>query len=115
MSAKPGQRIVVESETVGTPTREGEILEIIQGAVSVRYRVRWADGHESIFSPSGGAAKVLGGSASGARSTGAKTTGTTARAKTTGTTARAKTTGTTARAKASRAKPRTTKRARGKR
>ena len=72
MNVKPGQWIVVESETVGTPTREGEILEIIQGQVSVRYRVRWADGHESIFSPSGGAAKVLGGPAGRAGSPGPK-------------------------------------------
>jgi Domain of unknown function (DUF1918) len=60
MSGKQGQRIVVESETVGTPNREGEILEVIEGQVAIRYRVRWADGHESIFSPSGGAAKILG-------------------------------------------------------
>ncbi len=59
MIGKPGDRIVVESESVGTPTREGEILEAIQGVVGVRYRVRWADGHESIFTPSGGAARIV--------------------------------------------------------
>lgn len=59
MTGKPGERIEVESEAVGQPTREGEILEVIQGEVGIRYRVRWADGHESIFSPSGGAAKIV--------------------------------------------------------
>ncbi len=59
MNGKPGQRIVVESESVGTPDREGEILEVIQGEVGIRYRVRWVDGHESVFTPSGGAAKIL--------------------------------------------------------
>jgi len=59
MAAKTGDRIVVESEAVGQPTREGEILEVLKGEVAVRYRVRWADGHETIFSPSGGAAKIL--------------------------------------------------------
>jgi hypothetical protein len=59
MNGKPGQRIVVESESVGTPDREGEILEVIQGEVGIRYRVRWADGHESVFTPSGGAAKIF--------------------------------------------------------
>jgi len=59
MAGKTGDRIVVESESVGQPTREGEILEVIKGEVAVRYRVRWADGHETIFSPSGGAAKIL--------------------------------------------------------
>ena len=54
MDAKVGDRIVVESETVGTPTREGEILEVIEGEVGVRYRVRWHDGHETVFTPSGG-------------------------------------------------------------
>ncbi|HEY1331032.1 MAG TPA: DUF1918 domain-containing protein [Actinomycetota bacterium] len=56
---KAGDRIVVESESVGTPTREGEVLEIIEGSVSVRYRVRWSDGHESIFSPSVGSATIF--------------------------------------------------------
>lgn len=58
MGAKKGDHIVVESEAVGTPTREGEILEVISGTVTVRYRVRWDDGHESTFTPSGGSARV---------------------------------------------------------
>lgn len=59
MSAKVGDRIEIESETVGTPTREGEILEVMQGQVGVRYRVRWRDGHESVFTPSGGTARII--------------------------------------------------------
>lgn len=59
MSAKAGDRIEIESETVGTPTREGEIVEVIQGAISVRYRVRWGDGHESVMTPSGGTARII--------------------------------------------------------
>ena len=59
MTQKVGDRIVVESEQVGQPTREGEILEIIEGAVNLRYRVRWADGHESIFTPSVGSARIV--------------------------------------------------------
>ncbi|HEX9410986.1 MAG TPA: DUF1918 domain-containing protein [Actinomycetota bacterium] len=59
MQGKVGDRILVESESVGTPTREGEVLEVIEGSVSVRYRVRWADGHESVFTPSVGSAKIL--------------------------------------------------------
>jgi len=58
VSAKKGDHIVVESEAVGTPTREGEILEVVVGSVSVRYRVRWSDGHESTFTPSGGSARI---------------------------------------------------------
>jgi len=59
MIGKVGDRIIVESESVGTPTREGEILEVIEGGVGVRYRVRWSDGHESIFSPAGGSARII--------------------------------------------------------
>ena len=56
--AKKGDHIVIDSEAVGTPTREGEILEVVSGSVSVRYRVRWSDGHESTFTPSGGSARI---------------------------------------------------------
>ena len=59
MVAKIGDRIVVESESVGTPTREGEVLEVIEGEVGVRYRVRWQDGRQTVFTPSGGAAKIV--------------------------------------------------------
>lgn len=59
MSAKAGDRIEIESEAVGTPVREGEIVEVIQGAISVRYRVRWLDGHESVMTPSGGTARII--------------------------------------------------------
>ena len=59
MQAKAGDRIIVESETVGTPTRQGEVLEVIQGEVGVRYRVRWEDGHESTFTPSAGSVRVI--------------------------------------------------------
>ena len=59
MLGKVGDRIVVESESVGQPTREGEILEVIEGQVGLRYRVRWEDAHESVFTPSGGAARII--------------------------------------------------------
>lgn len=59
MMGKKGDRIVVESAQVGQPAREGEILEAMQGAVGVRYRVRWSDGHESIFTPKVGVARIV--------------------------------------------------------
>jgi hypothetical protein len=59
MTAKRGDHIVLESQSVGTPTREGEILEVIAGEIGVRYRVRWQDGHESVLTPSGGSARVV--------------------------------------------------------
>jgi len=61
MEGKVGDRILVESESVGTPIREGEVLEVIEGSVGVRYRVRWTDGHESVFTPSVGSARIVSG------------------------------------------------------
>lgn len=55
---KPGDRIVVESESVGTPERRGEILEIVEGSLAVSYRVKWDDGHESLVQPAAGAFRL---------------------------------------------------------
>src|SRR2546429_4240369 len=60
-TGKLGDRIVVDSGSVGQPVREGEVLEVVEGSVSVRYRVRWADGHESVFTPSVGSARIVSG------------------------------------------------------
>ena len=43
----------------GSPPREGEILEVIQGAVSVSYRVQWADGRQTLIAPSLGVARIV--------------------------------------------------------
>ncbi|HEY6057096.1 MAG TPA: DUF1918 domain-containing protein [Candidatus Limnocylindrales bacterium] len=59
MTAKIGDRLVVESEKVGHPTREGEILEVIESPLGTRYQVRWDDGHESTFRPTGGSARIV--------------------------------------------------------
>lgn len=59
MDVRIGDRIAVETERVGQPEREGEVLEVIHGAAGVSIRVRWSDGHESIFRPAAGAVRVL--------------------------------------------------------
>jgi hypothetical protein len=59
MTARTHDRIVVESEKVGRPAREGEILEIIEASYGTRYRVAWDDGHESTFRPSAGSAQIV--------------------------------------------------------
>jgi hypothetical protein len=56
---KAGDRLLVESERVGTPAREGEILEVLTTAAGVHYRVRWDDGHETTFYPSGATVKII--------------------------------------------------------
>jgi Domain of unknown function (DUF1918) len=59
MPAEPRDLIVIDSPQVGSPPREGEVLEVIQGEVSLSYRVQWADGHQSLITPTGGAARII--------------------------------------------------------
>jgi len=63
MTARVGDRIVVESEKVGQAPREGVILEVIEASYGIRYRVRWDDGHESTIRPSAGSARIIEGPA----------------------------------------------------
>jgi hypothetical protein len=56
--AKKGDLIVVNAARVGGPPREGEILEVVEGELRVQYRVRWNDGHESLFAPAAGSARI---------------------------------------------------------
>lgn len=55
MEAHEGDRIVIESNRVGSRARAGEILEVDLHEDGPSYRVRWEDGHESIFYPTSGA------------------------------------------------------------
>lgn len=54
-----GDRLIVESEHVGQPPREGEILEVLGDGQNVHYAVRWEDGHKSTFFPSLGSSSIL--------------------------------------------------------
>ena len=59
MPVKIGDRIVIESERVGTAPREGEILELIDSSAGPRYRVLWDDGHETTIRPAAGSASIV--------------------------------------------------------
>lgn len=52
MELKPGDRVVAESESTERPPRHGRVEEVLGEG---RYRIRWDDGHESIYTPSAGA------------------------------------------------------------
>jgi hypothetical protein len=62
MEARVGDRIVVESRKVGDARRSGAVIEVLSGPGNNHYRVRWDDGHESIFYPSSDATVQRGGS-----------------------------------------------------
>jgi hypothetical protein len=51
MHANVGDEIVVDAMRPGEPKREGEILEILDRGDVRHYRVRWDDGHETLFFP----------------------------------------------------------------
>ena len=51
MHAKQGDRIVVETGTLDAVRRHGEVLEVIGQGEREHYRVRWQDGHESVYVP----------------------------------------------------------------
>jgi hypothetical protein len=57
MTAQSGDLIVVESERVAQAARRGVIEEVLQEQPA-RFRVRWEDGHTSVFAPAAGAAKI---------------------------------------------------------
>jgi Domain of unknown function (DUF1918) len=55
MAFQAGDHIIVESESTEQPARKGIIEEVVRKEPSPRYRIRWDDGHESIYTPAGGA------------------------------------------------------------
>jgi hypothetical protein len=55
MKLEVGNRVKVESESTERSPRTGVIEEVIRAARSPRYRIRWDDRHESIYTPAAGA------------------------------------------------------------
>ena len=51
MHANRGDQIVIETGTLDTPRRHGEVVEVIGQGEREHYRVRWQDGHESVYFP----------------------------------------------------------------
>jgi hypothetical protein len=52
---KPGDRVTVESESTERRPRTGVIKEVVRGEPKPRYRIRWDDGRESVYTPAAGA------------------------------------------------------------
>jgi Domain of unknown function (DUF1918) len=55
LELKVGDRVKAESESTERPARMGVIEEVLGDGSSPRYRIRWDDGHESIYTPAAGA------------------------------------------------------------
>jgi hypothetical protein len=51
MHATIGDQIVIEATIVDRSRRHGEVLDVLGVGDTEHYRVRWQDGHESIFYP----------------------------------------------------------------
>ncbi len=58
MAFEVGERVVAESESTDRRPRPGVIEEVLRGDPSPRYRIRWDDSHESIYTPASGALRA---------------------------------------------------------
>jgi len=58
MAFKVGKRVVAESASTHRRPRPGVIEEVLRGDPSPRYRIRWDDGHETIYTPASGALRA---------------------------------------------------------
>lgn len=55
MDLEIGDRVAAESESTERAPRQGTVEERLGDSRSPRYRIRWDDGHESIYTPAAGA------------------------------------------------------------
>jgi hypothetical protein len=58
MEFNVGDRVEAESESTERPPRVGVVEEVLKGEPPPRYRIRWDDGHESVYTPSAGALRL---------------------------------------------------------
>jgi len=58
MAFEVGKRVVAESESMDRRPRSGVVEEVLRGDPAARYRIRWDDGHESIYTPASGALRA---------------------------------------------------------
>jgi Domain of unknown function (DUF1918) len=55
MDLQVGDRVGLEPESTERTPRQGTVEEKLGNGSSPRYRIRWDDGHESIYTPASGA------------------------------------------------------------
>jgi hypothetical protein len=54
MAFEVGTTVVCNAQSTSRGPRPGVIEEVLRGEPAPRYRVRWEDGRESIYTPAGG-------------------------------------------------------------
>lgn len=58
MAFEVGTPVVTQAGSTTRGPRLGVIEEVLRGEPSPRYRVRWDDGHESVYTPASGSLKA---------------------------------------------------------
>ncbi len=58
MAFEVGERVLAESESTDRRPRPGVVEEVLRGDPSPRDRIRWDDGHETIYTPASGALRA---------------------------------------------------------
>ena len=53
-----GDPVIAEAESTNRAPRKGVVEEVLRGEPHPRYRIRWEDGHETIYTPAAGALGV---------------------------------------------------------
>jgi hypothetical protein len=54
MAFEVGTPVVTQAGSTSRGPRPGVIEEVLRGDPSPRYRIRWDDGHESVYTPASG-------------------------------------------------------------
>jgi Domain of unknown function (DUF1918) len=58
MAFSRGDHVAAEAESTERTARHGMVEEVLHGDPHPRYRIRWADGRESIYTPADGALRL---------------------------------------------------------
>lgn len=54
MALQVGDKVEEQARSTERTSRTGVIEEVVHGDPSPRYRIRWDDGHESVYTPAAG-------------------------------------------------------------
>jgi hypothetical protein len=54
MALRVGDRVEEQAPSTERHGRAGVVREVVRGDPAPRYRIRWDDGHESLYTPAAG-------------------------------------------------------------